>query len=92
MPRAVAFGKASRYGTLDRRLVQRPWSGEFSQFAMGSGSRFGRLLLRAQAPTASRLMDRLLIPSNTDSRLDSMSEVFIKDAPPRSPPVAKQIR
>ncbi len=64
---------------LDRRLFQRPWSGESSQFTMGSGSRFGRRRLRTRAPTASRLMDGLLIPSNADSRLDRMSEVFIKD-------------
>jgi len=40
------------------QLVQRSWSGESSQFAMGSGSHFGRLLLRTQASTASFLMDR----------------------------------
>ena len=58
---AAAAGRASRHDMLDRRLFQRPWSGESSQFTMGSGSRFGRRRLRTQAPTASRLMDGLLI-------------------------------
>lgn len=57
----AAAGRASRHDMLDRRLFHRPWSGESSQFTMGSGSRFGRRRLRTQAPTASRLMDGLLI-------------------------------